>query len=73
MSGIGVRKIDYSAFGVWPELPEQAIHTPEHPFCFDMTCYCHQDQELIAQTAQDVEDGLLSYAEADRIYRGRMV
>ncbi len=73
MSGIGVRKIDYSQFDVWPEMPEQVVHTPERPFCFDMTCWCHTNQDAIAETAQYVTDGLLSSEEADRLYRGRMV
>jgi hypothetical protein len=69
-----IGQIDYSQFDVWPEMPEQAaIHTPEHPFCWDMTCYCHSNQEAIQQTAQDVRDGLLSPDDADRIYRGKVV
>lgn len=31
------------------------------------------NQDAIAETAQDVSDGLLSAADADRLYRGRMV
>lgn len=70
---MNIRSIDYNQFDVWPELPEQAIHTPERPFCFDMTCWCHSDSEAIAETAQYVIDGLLSSVEADRFYRGKMV
>jgi hypothetical protein len=60
-------------YEVWPEMDAQAVHTPEHPFCFDMTCYCHSNQEAIEQTARDVADGLLSVEDADRVYRGRTV
>jgi hypothetical protein len=69
-----IRSIDYNTFDIWPEMPEQqAVHTPERPFCWDMTCYCHTNQDAIAETAQYVSDGLLSSGEADRLYRGRMV
>jgi hypothetical protein len=58
---------------VWPEMDEQAVHTAEHPFCFDMTCYCHRDADAIQQTAQDVQAGLLSTQDADRFYHGKTV
>jgi hypothetical protein len=60
-------------FECWPEMDEQAVHTPEHPFCWDMSCYCHGDQDAIQQTAQDVTDGLLSIEDAERYYRGKVV
>ena len=60
-------------YEVWPEMDAQAIHTPENPFCWDMTCPCHGNQEAIEQTAQDVADGLLSVDDADRFYRGKTV
>lgn len=70
---MNIRSIDYSTFEVWPEMDEQAVHTPERPFCWDMTCWCHTNQEAIAETAQYVTDGLLSSEEANHLFRGRMV
>ena len=62
-----IRKVDYSTFEVWPEMPEQAaVHTAEHPFCWDATCYCHTDAEAVQQLADDVRDGLASGADALR-------
>ncbi len=52
---------------------DEAVHTPGRPFCFDMTCYCHTNQQAIAETAHYVSEGLLSSVEADRFYRGKMV
>lgn len=72
MFGLG-KKHDDEIVEVWPEMDEQAVHTPEHPFCWDMTCWCHTNADAIAQTAQDVRDGLLSTADADRFYRGKTV
>jgi hypothetical protein len=69
-----IRKIDFSDYEIWPEdMESQAIHTPEHPFCWDMSCWCHSDTEAIDQTAQDVQAGLLSTQDADRFYRGKTV
>ncbi len=58
---------------VWPEMPEQAVHTSAHPFCFDMTCPCHTNDEAVQQLADDVRDGLASGADALRIWRGKTV
>lgn len=60
-------------FEIWPEMDAQVIHTPEHPFCWDMTCYCHTNTDAIQQVAQDVTDGLMSSEDADRFYRGKIV
>lgn len=46
-------------------------HTADSPFCDDMTCPCHEDQEAIAETAEQVTGGLLTPSEADRYYRGK--
>src|SRR6266568_6247463 len=35
------------------------IHTPGNPFCYDETCGCHEDPELIAEVTDAVDQGLL--------------
>ena len=52
-------------------LPDEAIHTAEHPFCNDMSCPCHEDQESIQQLGGYYQEGLVSEADAERIYRGK--
>lgn len=49
---------------------DDLIHTHEHPFCADMTCLCHEDQDAIMQLAMLVLAGLLTQEEADARYRG---
>jgi hypothetical protein len=46
------------------------FHTPDHPFCDDLTCPCHEDQEAIAELHGYYDAGLVSRDDADRIYRG---
>jgi hypothetical protein len=46
------------------------LHTPDHPFCDDLTCPCHEDQEAIAELNGYYETGLVSRDDAERIYRG---
>lgn len=59
---------------VWPEGEEfnRSEHT-EHQFCSDMACPCHEDQERINELSGYYNDGLASKADADRIYRGKVV
>lgn len=68
-----INKVDYSAFEIWPEMPDLAVHTSEHRFCFDMTCDCHLDYAAIATLADDVRDGLATAEDALRIFRGKVV
>ena len=28
---------------------DEILHTPDHPFCWNSTCTCHDDQEAIAE------------------------
>ena len=46
------------------------FHTLDHPFCDDLTCPCHEDQEAIAELHGYYDAGLVSRDDADRIYRG---
>jgi hypothetical protein len=47
------------------------IHTPDNPFCDDMSCPCHEDQESINDLTGYYQDGLASRDDADHIYRGQ--
>ena len=50
------------------------IHVGPYYFCTnDPTCLCHDDPDLIAQVAGEVEDGLLTPNEATRIVQGRQL
>ena len=57
------------------DIVDVLIHTPDHPFCDDMTCPCHSDdnQKAIEALGQAVTEGLASVGDADRIFRGRTV
>jgi len=46
-------------------------HTPDHPFCGDMSCPCHEDQANIDKLNGHYQDGLVSQQDADNIYRGK--
>ncbi len=45
-------------------------HTPEKLFCWDQTCPCHDDPDLIREVAIFVDEGLLSLSEARGFIRG---
>jgi hypothetical protein len=53
------------------EMEDELVHTDEHLFCDDPTCFCHEDETLIAQIAAQVEDGLLTPEEATDLVNGR--
>lgn len=46
-------------------------HTKEKPFCFDLSCPCHEDPEAITTVAQQVQDGLFTPKEATDFVSGR--
>jgi hypothetical protein len=52
---------------------DDILHTSESPFCFGASCPCHEDPELIAEVATQVEDGLLTPAEATRLVAGEQL
>jgi hypothetical protein len=47
------------------------IHTPEHPFCGDDTCWCHDDPVLIGEIADRVTSGELTPDQATDMVRGK--
>lgn len=49
------------------------LHEPARPFCFDETCGCHEDQELLAEVAQFVQDGVMTPAEATDFVAGKTI
>ncbi len=49
------------------------IHTPGNPFCYNETCGCHEDPELIAEVAGAVSQGLLTPEEATRLVAGKTI
>ena len=57
-----------------PVVPEEhPLHTPEHPFCGDLTCICYEDPENIADLAQAIADGLLTADDTKQIIKGKTV
>jgi len=52
---------------------EHPLHTPEHPFCSDETCLCHEDQEALTTVNTAVVNGLLTPDEATAFIQGRTV
>ncbi len=49
------------------------LHTAEHPFCYNDTCDCHEDQELVSEVNAAVTDGLLTLDEATALIAGRTI
>ena len=49
-------------------MEDPIIHTDDHPFCSDPTCECHSDQAAIDEMNDLFAGGLLTEAEAARIY-----
>ncbi|HJT57399.1 MAG TPA: hypothetical protein VJ761_12945 [Ktedonobacteraceae bacterium] len=55
-------------------LVDAIVHTTSRPFCQDVTCPCHEEnQDAIATVAQAIADGLLTPDEATRLVAGKQV
>ena len=54
-------------------MEDPIIHTDDHPFCRDPPCPCAEDPELLAELAHQIEEGLLTPAEATNIVKGKML
>ena len=50
---------------------DERLHTPEHPFCSNPSCPCHEDREEVAGVNQLVQDGLLTSSEATNYVLGK--
>jgi hypothetical protein len=55
--------------------PDELVHTlPEHPFCQDQDCPCHEDEELKREyLVEPWQAGHLAEKEAERLYRGQQI
>ena len=58
-------------------MEDDLVHTAENPVCDDPTCPDKDDEELLAEYAQQlapyVQDGLLTPDEATRLVQGRQL
>ncbi len=48
-------------------------HTADNPFCYDISCTCHEDDEVIAAVNQAVQDGLITPEEATDLVLGKLL
>jgi hypothetical protein len=48
-------------------------HTEVFPFCSDVDCPCHEDQDNINALNEQVEAGLLTAIEGSRLYWGKQL
>src|SRR5690349_7441988 len=54
-----------------PVIPvDHAVHTPENPFCDDLTCPCHEDEEAIEMVNEAYQEGLITAQDATDIVKG---
>ena len=56
-------------------MDDQPVHTlPEHPFCGDLSCPCHDDKELVQEyLTTPWQNGHLTNKEADQIFHGQQI
>jgi len=52
---------------------DDVLHTQEHPFCSDDTCFCRKDQEALNAVNAAIMNGLLTPDEATAFIQGRTV
>jgi hypothetical protein len=55
-----------------PVIESTMIHTSDHPFCGDLTCPCHHDEELLADVGDALASGRLRDEDACRVIYGEM-
>jgi hypothetical protein len=57
-----------------PVVPEEhPLHTPKHPFCYDDTCGCHDDETLVTDVLDAYTAGLLTSQEATLMMQGKLL
>jgi hypothetical protein len=57
-----------------PVVPEEhLLHTPEQPFCWDVTCPCHDDADAITAMNDAINEGIITADDATRIIKGETV
>lgn len=54
-------------------LVDYFLHERERPFCWDITCGCHEDRELLTEVVQFVQNGLMTPGEATNFIAGKTV
>jgi hypothetical protein len=52
-------------------VPIYFVHTPEHPFCSNTLCVCHQNQVYIAQLVAAIQQGEMTLREAANFAEGK--
>ena len=55
-----------------PARTDTTVHTPDKPFCYDLTCPCHASKEALERVQQWVNDGLMTEDEASEYISGRI-
>jgi hypothetical protein len=48
-------------------------HTPDHPFCGDDDCPCHEDEGNLELLNEWYQGGLIGSVDGDHIYHGRVI
>jgi hypothetical protein len=57
-----------------PVIPvERLYHTKERPFCDDLDCPCHTDEQTTRQFKEQYDDGLLTAEEVDMTIKGKIL
>ncbi len=54
-------------------MEDPILHAVDCPFCRDETCPCHEDQEVLESLSRQVQDGILTPAEATTIALGKTI
>jgi len=52
---------------------DNPLHTADHPFCYDDTCGCHEDETLVTDVLDMYNAGLLTSQEATYTMQGKTV
>ena len=52
---------------------DDLLHTPDHPFCYDGTCDCHDNPQAIQIVTGYVQDGLMTPEEAKDFVAGKTI
>ena len=60
-------------FAIVIPMEDDLQHTPDKPFCWDMTCPCKGDLELFAELQHFIHEGLMTVEEATLFSCGRTV
>lgn len=64
---------DKEEYYVYPVDSSMGLHNPDHLFCDDPSCPCHEDQENMETLLEWYEEGVVGPADGDHIYRGRTI